>query len=43
MFMAVVMFKPEGIAGMWQAAVRRAAARRRRRRAALGLHVPAER
>jgi branched-chain amino acid transport system permease protein len=41
MFMAVVMFKPEGIAGMWQAAVRRAAARRRRR-GAVGVQVAAE-
>jgi branched-chain amino acid transport system permease protein len=41
MFMAVVMFKPEGIAGMWQAAVRRAAARRGPA-AAGGVRVPAE-
>ena len=35
MFMAVVMFKPEGLAGMWQAAVARQGARRAARAARL--------
>jgi branched-chain amino acid transport system permease protein len=35
MFMLVVMFKPEGVAGIWQSLVARRAARRRERGVAL--------
>jgi len=35
MFMLVVMFKPEGLAGLWQDAVARHAAHRRARAVAL--------